>query len=116
MATISSHTLDSMLGTHAGGIEVELLRIDPSGNRVRVFLARTDDGGRLREEVVLDAYSPDDQFEMVFQTGDYFARQQHLGHRIIQEVVIRLQMPNPNGKYHIPLMLAPNSYSVWWSD
>ena len=118
MAIVSSHTLDSVFGTHAGGIEVELLRIDPSGTRTSVLLSKTDQGGRLLEEVALDDAHPDASYEMVFQTGTYFANQQsdNLGGRIIQEVVIRFQMPDSNGKYHIPLMLAPNSYSVWWSD
>tara|TARA_B100001123_G_C14463945_1_gene691640 strand:+ start:52 stop:402 length:351 start_codon:yes stop_codon:yes gene_type:complete len=116
MATVTSHTLDCVLGTHAGGIEVEMVRIDPSGKRVRIFLDHTDEGGRLLQELELFTHNPDDQFEMVFQTGAYFAKQEHLGNRIIQEVVIRFHIPDPSGRYHIPLMLAPNSYSVWWSD
>jgi 5-hydroxyisourate hydrolase len=76
MATVSSHTLSSVDGTHAGGIGVALHRLDPSGARVTLFETATDEGGRLSETVALD----------------------------------------PDARYHIPLMLAPNSYSVWWSS
>jgi 5-hydroxyisourate hydrolase len=118
MATVSSHTLSSVDGTHAGGIGVALHRLDPSGARVTLFETATDEGGRLSETVALTPGDADARFELVFQTGDYFAAQPIpvTGMQIIREVVIRLAMPDPDARYHIPLMLAPNSYSVWWSS
>jgi 5-hydroxyisourate hydrolase len=52
------------------------------------------------------------------QTGNYFVAQSlpQPTKQIVKEVVIRFSMPDPNGSYHIPLMIAPNSYSVWWSS
>ncbi|MBT6099676.1 MAG: hypothetical protein HOH05_15115, partial [Marinovum sp.] len=37
------------------------------------------------------------------------------GAQIMDQIVIRFSMPNPDGKYHIPVIISPNSYSVWWS-
>jgi 5-hydroxyisourate hydrolase-like protein (transthyretin family) len=37
MATVTTHLLNSVLGTHAGGVGIALLRIDPSGARSIVF-------------------------------------------------------------------------------
>lgn len=118
MAIVSSHTLDSVLGTHAGGIEVELFRLSESGEKTRVFHAHTDPGGRLEQDVPLAPEHLRSQYELVFQTGEYFAAHQvaNLGQRIMKEVVVRFCMPEMDEKYHIPLMLSPNSYSVWWSS
>ncbi|MDH3377153.1 MAG: hydroxyisourate hydrolase [Gammaproteobacteria bacterium] len=118
MAIISSHTLDSVLGSHASGIEVELFRLEAGGERVRVLRTRTDEGGRLSAEVELNAERANDTYELVFHTGDYFTAHSvsGLGSRIMNEVVVRFSMPDPNGRYHMPMMLSPNSYSVWWSN
>ena len=35
--------------------------------------------------------------------------------QIMDQIVIRFSMLNPDGKYHIPVIISPNSYSVWWS-
>jgi 5-hydroxyisourate hydrolase len=118
MATVSSHALNSVDGTHAAGIAVTLTRFDPSGTRSQVFAVETDAGGRLSEEVTLNPEDTEAQFEFVFQIGDYFEAQglPERGKKILRDVVIRFSMPDPQACYHIPLMLAPNSYSVWWSS
>ena len=76
-----------------------------------------DEGGRLSETVALTPADAERRFELLFHSGPYFAAQAipKAGMQIIQEVVIRFAMPDPDARYHMPLMLAPNSYSVWWS-
>jgi 5-hydroxyisourate hydrolase len=116
MAVLSSHTLNSVDGTHAGGIRIEVIRIDPAGARTRLLDTATDEGGRF-QETIADP-DPASRYEMVLHTGLYFAGRGILaaGLHILDEVVIRFAMPDPDARYHIPLMLAPNSYSVWWSN
>jgi 5-hydroxyisourate hydrolase len=118
MALITSHTLNSVNGTHAGNIEVELIRIFQSGERTTLLQTATDSGGRFSEEISLSTEKCADRYELVFQTGRYFKAQNlpASGMEIMQEVVIRFVMPDPDGQYHIPLMLSPNSYSVWCSS
>ena len=117
MATISSHTLNSVDGTHAGGIAVALYRIGPSEERDLVFETATDEGGRLSETVAADTVDSGARYELVLQTGDYFATRipTEYGAQNVREVVVRFTMPDPEARYHIPMMLAPHSYSVWWS-
>ena len=117
MATVSSHTLNSVDGTHAGGITVTLSRMD-GDTRTTVFEVVTDAGGRLSEEISPQDLRAGATYEMVFQTGDYFAQMNlpSSGLTILRDVVIRFEMPDPDARYHLPLMLAPNSYSVWWSS
>jgi len=118
MAIISSHTLNSVDGTHAGGVSVRLFRLDAAGNRTQIFETATDEGGRLSETVDLTDTDAGAEFELVFATGRYFASRQVpiSGMQILHDVVIRFTAPDPDAKYHIPLMLAPNSYSAWFSS
>jgi 5-hydroxyisourate hydrolase len=117
VAVITTHLLNSVLGAHAGGVGIALWRIEPSGVRTLAFERETDAGGRLAETVII----PNEhaaEYELVVQTGNYFAAQSlpQPIKQIVKELVIRFSMPDPNASYHVPLMIAPNSYSVWWSS
>ena len=118
MAVVTTHLLNSVLGTRAVGVAIGLLRIEASGARTIVFERETDAGGRLSETVKIAKGHADAEYELVFQTGHYFAGQSlpQPAKQIVKEIVIRFSMPDPNAGYHIPLMIAPNSYSVWWSS
>ena len=35
--------------------------------------------------------------------------------QIMDEIIFRFSMPDREGHYHIPIIINPNSYSVWWS-
>ncbi len=118
MAILSSHTLNSVDGSHAGGIEVELYRIEADGRREKLLEARTDEGGRFSQSLALRPGDEACQYEMVLHAGAYFAARRTTADagQIVRDVVIRFAMPDPDARYHIPMMLAPNSYSVWWSQ
>ncbi len=110
MAVVSSHTLNAVDGTHAGGIPVSLTHL-PSG-RV-LFSVSMDDGGRLREEVDLDRYDPADRFELAFQVAGYWHDRGQVPS--VEEVVLRFRMADQKGVYHRPVILSPNGYSLWSS-
>ncbi len=114
MALISSHTLNGVDGTHAGGIPVRLTR---TGGTAPLFAVETDAGGRLSQEVELSGSDPGDIYELVFQTRAYWAARglPKAEERIIGEIVLRFLMPDPQGSYHMPVILNPNSYSTWMS-
>lgn len=112
MATVTSHTLNGIDGSHAGGIAVRLVNLT-SGETL--FDTKIDGGGRLRQEIA--SPDPGATYEMVFHTGAYWAGRAENTHgaRIMSEVVVRFTMPDPQGRYHIPLILSPNAYSLWCS-
>lgn len=114
MALISSHTLNGIDGTHAAGIAVRLTRIGDNG---LLFASQTDAGGRLSQEVDLSDADPGDIYELTFQTDAYWATRglPQGDKRIIGEIVLRFAMPDPNGQYHMPVIVNPNSYSTWMS-
>lgn len=115
MATISSHTLNGADGSHAGDITVSLTN---RTNGDVLFDSAMDSGGRLSQDIDPGIIDADATYELVFRTGDYWATQCYPGpgERTIEEVVIRFSMPDPNARYHMPVILSPNSFSVWWSQ
>ena len=99
MATLTTHTLNSVDGTHAGQVGVSLFRVTPDGTRLTVFEAATDAGGRLTQRIPPADVDSTADYELVFQTGAYFATRglPLTGLRIQKEVVIRFCMPDPRG-------------------
>jgi 5-hydroxyisourate hydrolase len=111
-ATVSSHLLNSVDGSHAAGVAVRLINLS-SGETL--FETATDSAGRLLQKIA----DPDTtaRFEMVFHTGPYWqirAGQTH-GARIMDEIVLRFAMPDSAGRYHMPLILSPHGYALWSS-
>ena len=47
MATLSSHLLNAVDGTHASGVKVIINQINSSGVKKIFFETKTEDGGRL---------------------------------------------------------------------
>ena len=112
MAKVSSHTLNSVDGSHADGIAVRLVNLATGRT---LFDTWMDEGGRLLQEVA--APDPTARHELVFQTGLYWQGQgaNTYDTRIMDEIVIRFTMPDPDGRYHIPLILSPHGYALWCS-
>lgn len=116
MATVSSHILDSVIGTHAAGIKVEFFRLTESSGKEQLFEVIASEEGRIGEHVEIDPAYPDVQYELVFHSADYFATQStQQGKQIMDVVVVRMKLPDADAKYHIPLVLSPHSYTIWWS-
>ena len=110
MATFSSHLLNSTDGTHAGGVKVIIYQINTNGVKKKYFESETDDGGRILKEFNLTEEDCLCDYEMLCKTGNYFSDE-----RIVSEIIVKFKMSDPNKKYHLPIIIAPNSYSIWWS-
>ena len=114
MALVTSHTLNSSNGTHAGGIAVTLSNLD---NGDVLFTGHMDEAGRLSETVDVSGNDPKTVYEICFKTVPYWQAQDmpQQGARISDEIVLRFSMPDPDARYHMPVILSPNGYSVWMS-
>ncbi len=114
MAIISSHVLDSVIGDHGKGIRIACFRL-VDGGREQVFDVIANEQGRIVEAV--SAENPSGQYELVFHTADYFNAQPATpeARQIMNEVVVRFVIPDPDERIHIPLVLSPHSYTIWWS-
>ena len=111
MATLSSHLLNSVNGTHASGVKVIINQINSSGEKVIFFESETDNGGRILKDFDLSKDDCSCDYEMVCKTSDYFSEK-----KIVSEIIIKFRMEDSKKKYHLPIIISPNGYSIWWSQ
>ena len=111
MATLSSHLLNSVDGTHACGVKVIINQINSSGEKVIFFKSETDNGGRILKDFDLSTNDCNCDYEMVCKTSEYFSEK-----KIVSEIIIKFRMEDPKKKYHLPIIISPNGYSIWWSQ
>ena len=111
MATLSSHLLNSVNGTHANGVKVSIYQINTSGSKKIFFETETDDGGRIIKDFELSNDDCACEYEMVCKTADYFSEK-----KVVSEIIIKFKMEDPKKKYHLPIIISPNGYSIWWSN
>ena len=110
MATISSHLLNSVDGTHANGVKVTIYQINSSGEKKIFFETETDEGGRILKNFELSNNDCECEYEMVCKTADYFSEK-----KVVSEIIVKFKMEDPKKKYHLPIIISPNGYSIWWS-
>lgn len=102
MPHISTHVLDVAKGKPAAGILAEL--------RGRGFA--TNANGRTDEPLLTaDALEPG-AYELVFHVGDYL-RANGQATPFYETVSIQFVITDGNRNYHVPLLLAPYSYSTY---
>src|ERR1051326_6167827 len=108
MSTVSTHVLDMALGRPAAGVPLRLERVT-GGEPSTVAQASTDDDGRARD-LGPGGLEPG-TYRVVFDTGTYFARR---GQRAFYpEVAVSFLVDQPDGHYHVPLVLSPFAYSTY---
>ena len=115
MAILSSHTLDSVSGNSATNVRVQLFRLLGDSEKELVLDSRTNQEGRL-SETFKSSGDAAEEYELVFHSGDYL-EQQNLQEEnpVMVSVVLRLNVRDFERRYHIPLLIAPHNYTVWWS-
>ena len=115
MAILSTHTLDSVSGNSAKDVRVQLFRLHGENKKEMVFDTRTNHEGRL-SETFQSGGAAKEEYELVFHSGDYLGQQNlQETNPLMDSVVIRLNVSNFNRRYHIPILIAPHNYTVWWS-
>jgi 2-oxo-4-hydroxy-4-carboxy-5-ureidoimidazoline decarboxylase len=112
---LSTHVLDTHRGSPAPGIAVELLEIAASGSSRVVTRAVTNADGRTDRPIIADQPIPIAQYELRFNVGDYFARQgvPVSDPPFLGVVPIRFAVAEPEGHYHVPIIVTPWSYSTY---
>ena len=116
MTILSSHLLNSLDGTHASNVKVSLVQINLQGENKILFDTVTNENGRINEEFNLTSVDCLCHFEMIVKIGDYFLNYTEKdSNKIVSEIVIRINMKSNDKKYHIPIIISQNSYSIWWS-
>jgi len=112
---LSTHVLDVHSGRPAQGIAVELLAVPKSGPQVFLAKAVTNADGRTDKPLLADQPIPIGTYEMRFSVGPYFASKavKLADPPFLDVVPLRFSVAEPEGHYHVPLLLTPWGYSTY---
>jgi 2-oxo-4-hydroxy-4-carboxy-5-ureidoimidazoline decarboxylase len=111
---LSTHVLDTRAGRPGQGIPVELAEIGADERRI-VARAVTNADGRTDRPLIEGRPLPIGRYELSFQVAAYFAAQQaRLAEpAFLDTIPIRFAIAEPEGHYHVPLLVTPWSYTTY---
>lgn len=108
MSAVTTHVLDTARGRPGTEIAVTLEALD-GPHRTLIAEGRTDGDGRIAALGPEQLASGD--YQLTFDTGEYFAR---TGTETFYPLVqVRFRLADPEQHYHVPLLLSPFSYSTY---
>jgi 2-oxo-4-hydroxy-4-carboxy-5-ureidoimidazoline decarboxylase len=112
---LSTHVLDTHSGRPAAGLAVELRELADAGDDRLIAHATTNADGRTDAPLIHQRPVPIGTYELRFAVGDYFARQQVplAAPRFLDIVPVRFSVAEPEGHYHVPLLVTPWAYSTY---
>ncbi len=112
---LSTHVLDIHGGHPAAGVMVELAELSDDGERRVIASAATNGDGRPDAPLIGGRPVPIGRYELRFHVGDYFARRAtpQGDPRFLDIVPVQFAVAEPEGNYHVPLLVSPWSYSTY---
>jgi 5-hydroxyisourate hydrolase len=113
MGQLTSHVLDTMHGTPAAGIKIDLYSL--AAGRVHVKSMVTNADGRCEQPMLNTDEIESGAWELVFHVGDYFAGKNVAAgdSPFLDEVPVRFGIDDADAHYHVPLLLSPWSYTTY---
>lgn len=115
MPRLSTHVLDTASGRPAAGVALVLSHLSDGRHRTVVNRATTNADGRTDAPLLGGDALPTGLYEIAFHVGDYFrASGVTLPEPAFLDVVpIRFGIADPQGHYHVPLLVSPWSFSTY---
>jgi hydroxyisourate hydrolase len=115
MGRLTTHVLDTTSGCPARGVELLLYRLGAGGARDLLKAVVTNDDGRTGEPLLAASPLATGTYEIVFRVGAYF---RSMGAKaaeppFLDEVPVRFSIAEPDGHYHVPLLVSPWSYATY---
>jgi 5-hydroxyisourate hydrolase len=114
MGQLTTHILDISAGRPAAAVRIELSECIPEG--LRLLLATvTGPDGRVAAPLLAGTLFKTGSYVLTFYTAEYFrARGVQLPQpAFIEQASIRIGIADTDQHYHVPLLIAPWSYSVY---
>ncbi|MBI4902819.1 MAG: hydroxyisourate hydrolase [Acidobacteria bacterium] len=114
MARLSTHVLDTANGRPAANMEVALYQLHGDG-RDWIVATRTNADGRTDAPLLTGDTLQTGTYEIVFSVAAYF---REIGVALteppfLDEVSVRFGIAEPQGNYHVPLLVSPYGYSTY---
>lgn len=112
---LSTHVLDTHSGRPAEGISIELWELSRDGADRLTAQAVSNKDGRTDAPLIGGRPLPIGTYELRFATAAYYAaRGVALAEPPYLDIVpIRFSIAEPEGHYHVPLVMTPWSYSTY---
>ncbi len=109
---LTTHVLDTHSGLPAAGVVIELYEQGAASPLVKT---RTNADGRTDAPLLSGGPLRAGHYELRFHVGDYFAgRNLDLSQPAFLDVVpVRFSIAEPEGHYHVPLLVSPWSYATY---
>jgi 2-oxo-4-hydroxy-4-carboxy-5-ureidoimidazoline decarboxylase len=112
---LSTHVLDTSSGRPAAEVVIELCEIAANGAARVVTRVKTNGDGRTDQPLIADRPIPISTYELRFAIGDYFEHRSATGSDppFLGIVPVRFSVAEPEGHYHVPLLVTPWSYATY---
>jgi 2-oxo-4-hydroxy-4-carboxy-5-ureidoimidazoline decarboxylase len=112
---LSTHVLDNHAGRPAKGISLSLRELSDSDEPRLIVRTQTNADGRTDQPLISGRPVPAGQYEILFAVADYYRGQAvPLAEPPFLDVVpIRFSIAEPEGHYHVPLLVTPWGYSTY---
>jgi 2-oxo-4-hydroxy-4-carboxy-5-ureidoimidazoline decarboxylase len=112
---LSTHVLDTRGGKPATGVTVELYELSSDGERRPIASAITNSDGRTDAPLISGQPLPIARYELLFHVADYFAALAvpQDDPPFLDVVPVEFSIAEPEGHYHVPLLVTPWSYAVY---
>ncbi len=107
---LTTHVLDTASGLPAKGMKVDLYRLE-GDSRAHIVMMVTNDDGRTDSPILPAADFAVGRYELVFQAGAYFGRDD--APAFLDDIPIRFGINDPTSHYHVPLLVSPFSFSTY---
>ena len=115
MGHLSTHVLDTAAGRPAAGIPVSLHRVGRDGTAIEIAALQTNADGRTDVPLMAGVAFKPGIYEVHFAVAAYFSRSGALlpSPPFLDVIPIRFAIADPDGHYHVPLLVSPWSYCTY---
>ena len=113
MGRLTTHVLDTMAGTPAAGLAIELWTAGEDARRLQTVATNAD--GRVDAPLLEGAAFVAGRYELRFQAGAYLRARHGIDAELLflDEIPIRFRIADPDQHYHVPLLLSAYGYSTY---
>ncbi|AGB38889.1 hydroxyisourate hydrolase [Natronococcus occultus] len=109
---LTTHVLDTGREGPATGVDVELQRLDSTGESETIARGTTNDDGRLDEPLLTPDQMESGTYQLVFDVESYY-RKGPSESTFLEIVPVRFVIDDPEEHYHVPLLLSPGGYTTY---
>ena len=109
---LTTHVLDTANGHPAGGMTIDLYRVE-GGEAVFETSVITNDDGRCDGPLLQGNHLTAGAYRLCFHVGDYFSRTNGIPVAFLDIVAVDFRLNDPATHYHVPLLVSPYGYSTY---